>query len=142
MNDHVDVQALSEDGTKMAYSYSTASKLPEYYLADLLDTNGQLLNSKPMEWIRLNDGLRKKGTTQSEVMTWKGYNDDVVDGILYYPRDYQPGRAYPLMVAIHGGPTGVDMDAWRERSPESSSGAPSESQSPSSTSFRKRATSR
>ncbi|MCB0672812.1 MAG: prolyl oligopeptidase family serine peptidase [Saprospiraceae bacterium] len=115
MNDHVDVQALSEDGTKMAYSYSTASKLPEYYLADLLETNGQLLNSKPMEWIRLNDGLRKKGTTQSEVMTWKGYNDDVVDGILYYPRDYQLGRAYPLMVAIHGGPTGVDMDAWRER---------------------------
>ena len=34
--------------------------------------------------------------------------------ILYYPKNYRPGRAYPLMLSIHGGPSAADLDAWRE----------------------------
>ena len=114
-DEHIDVQAVASGGRKIAYVYSTSAKLPEYYVADLQYTGQNLQVETPVEWIRLNDGLRKKGTTRSEVMRWKGYQGDEVDGILYYPRNYQPGRAYPLMVAIHGGPSGVDLDAWRER---------------------------
>jgi dipeptidyl aminopeptidase/acylaminoacyl peptidase len=36
-----------------------------------------------------------------------------VEGILYYPLDWQPGRRYPLVVMIHGGPSGVDQLEWK-----------------------------
>ena len=30
-----------------------------------------------------------------------------IEGYVVYPYDYEPGRAYPLIVEVHGGPTGV-----------------------------------
>ena len=43
-----------------------------------------------------------------EVVQWKSSDGATVEGILIKPADYDPGRKYPLMVVIHGGPTGVD----------------------------------
>ena len=31
-----------------------------------------------------------------------------VEGLLYYPLDYQPGKRYPLAVQTHGGPQASD----------------------------------
>jgi len=31
---------------------------------------------------------------------------------LHYPLKYEAGKKYPLITAIHGGPTGTDMDFW------------------------------
>ena len=39
---------------------------------------------------------------------------DMVEGILYYPHEYEKDKKYPLMVSIHGGPAGVDMDAFND----------------------------
>ena len=46
------------------------------------------------------------------MVRWTGANGDTVNGILHYPLNYDPDRAYPLMTVIHGGPSGVDLDAW------------------------------
>jgi dienelactone hydrolase len=37
-----------------------------------------------------------------------------VEGILYYPLNYEPGKKYPLITATHGGPSGADHDEWSE----------------------------
>ncbi len=103
--------AVSNDGTKIVYQYATASKLPKFYVASL--KNNKLTNEE--EFIKLNQKLQKKSITKSEVMVWKGYNDDEVTGILYYPENYDPTKKYPLMLSIHGGPAGVDLDFWSER---------------------------
>jgi len=110
-NDHVSVYAVSEDGSKIIYNYSTASKLPQFLIADL--RQHKVSNEK--ELVKLNKKLSKKPITKSEVMVWKGYNDEEVTGILYYPENYEPGKKYPLMLSIHGGPSGVDLDSWSER---------------------------
>src|SRR5207247_6225452 len=34
--------------------------------------------------------------------------------ILYYPTNYEAGKKYPLITAIHGGPAGHDADAWED----------------------------
>jgi poly(3-hydroxybutyrate) depolymerase len=63
----------------------------------------------------LNPAFKNKPIAKSEVLQWKGANDDDVEGILYYPDDYKAGKAYPLIVATHGGPASADLDQWAER---------------------------
>ena len=42
-----------------------------------------------------------------EVISWKSQDGAVIEGILHKPPDYDPSRKYPLLVKIHGGPTGT-----------------------------------
>jgi len=67
-----------------------------------------------VQCISLNPFLQELPQPKAEVITWKGARGEKVNGILYYPLHYKPGRRYPLMVVIHGGPSGVDLDAWRQ----------------------------
>jgi dipeptidyl aminopeptidase/acylaminoacyl peptidase len=43
----------------------------------------------------------------SEVISWKSQDGALIEGILRKPADYDPNRKYPLLVHIHGGPTGT-----------------------------------
>ncbi|MEJ0054571.1 MAG: hypothetical protein WDN75_02375 [Bacteroidota bacterium] len=47
-------------------------------------------------------------TTTSEVISWKSKDGATIEGILHKPQDYDPSKKYPLLVVIHGGPTGID----------------------------------
>ena len=107
-NNHTSIEAISDDGSKVIYTWSTASKLPQYFVADL--KKGKVLNEST--FVNLNKKLEKKYMPKSEIMTWAGYNGDEVTGILYYPKDYVPGKKYPLMLNIHGGPSSQDIDEW------------------------------
>src|SRR5262249_7204579 len=42
-----------------------------------------------------------------EVFKWKSQDGAEIEGVLHKPADFQAGRRYPLLVVIHGGPTGV-----------------------------------
>ena len=41
-------------------------------------------------------------------ITWKGEDGQTIEGLLFYPIDYVPGRRYPLIVVTHGGPEESD----------------------------------
>jgi dipeptidyl aminopeptidase/acylaminoacyl peptidase len=43
------------------------------------------------------------------VISWKSKDGATIEGVLIKPADYDPQKKYPLLVVIHGGPTGVDM---------------------------------
>jgi len=102
---------VSEDGKMIVYFYSTASTLPQIYRAQL---DGTKITS-PVQVTKLNEGLNKnRAFAKSEVIRWKGANDEEVEGILYYPTNYQPGKKYALITAIHGGPSGHDGDTWED----------------------------
>jgi len=47
----------------------------------------------------------KLGT--AEVVSWKSQDGATIEGVLRKPADYDPTKKYPLLVVIHGGPTGV-----------------------------------
>jgi dipeptidyl aminopeptidase/acylaminoacyl peptidase len=52
--------------------------------------------------------LAKFKTARIEAIKWKGQDGVTVEGLLYYPIDYQQGQRYPLIVATHGGPASSD----------------------------------
>ena len=53
---------------------------------------------------------------RQEAIQWKGADGVTVEGLLYYPLDYQEGKRYPLAVQTHGGPAASDkfgFGRWR-----------------------------
>jgi len=102
---------VSDDGKTIVYSTSTAGKLSQPYRAQL---DGVIIVS-PVQLEKLNEGLvNGRAYAKSEVIRWKGANNEEVEGILYYPANYEEGKKYPLITAIHGGPMGSDKDLWGE----------------------------
>jgi dipeptidyl aminopeptidase/acylaminoacyl peptidase len=45
---------------------------------------------------------------RQEKVEWKGADGVKVEGVLYYPLDYEQGKRYPLCVQTHGGPQASD----------------------------------
>jgi len=109
-NDHTSIITVSDDGKKVIYTYSTASCLPTFHIADLNENKF----SNEQELVKLNKNLSKKTLAKTEVMVWEGYNNEEVTGILVYPENYQKGKRYPLMLSIHGGPAGADLDLFSD----------------------------
>lgn len=106
------LSTLSEDHQKVVYIYSTASTPPQYRLGELEIGRRSIRITEGEEFIRLNASLADKYRASSEIFHWAGAEDRQVNGILYYPEEYEPGRRYPLVVAIRGGPAAVTSDAW------------------------------
>ena len=42
-----------------------------------------------------------------EVVTWKSVDGTPIEGVLHKPAGFKTGTRYPLLIVIHGGPTGV-----------------------------------
>jgi dipeptidyl aminopeptidase/acylaminoacyl peptidase len=101
---------LGDDDHTLVYEYSTASIPTQWYRARL---DGAKITA-PVQITDLNPQYKTKTIAKTEVLHWKGANDDDVEGILFYPLNYEPGKKYPLITATHGGPAGADHDEWGE----------------------------
>src|SRR4029453_14862187 len=93
--------SFTKDGATYAYLRSDAKSMAEVYVASgfsrtspkrLTDTNAQTAG-----WT----------TSTLEVVSWKSQDGTTIEGVLHKPLDFDPSRKYPLLVVIHGGPTGV-----------------------------------
>jgi len=97
-------------GNHFLYQHSTASTLPQWYYAELSAKTGEL--KAPKAITKINEGLANHPKAKTEIVKWKGAEDDDVEGILYYPHGYEAGKKYPLVLMIHGGPHAADFDSW------------------------------
>ncbi len=102
---------VSADGKTIVYQSSTASTMPQLFRAQI--DGSKLLSTAQLT--HLNDTLVKsRQFAKTEVIRWKGSGNEEVEGILYYPANYEPGKKYPVITAIHGGPHYQDLDQWGE----------------------------
>ncbi|HON00667.1 MAG TPA: S9 family peptidase, partial [Acidobacteriota bacterium] len=101
---------LARNDRTLLYEFSTTTVSPQWYLAEL--DGEQVSNTRRIT--NLNPSFDRKPSGRVEIIRWTGADNDVVEGILYYPFGYEEGRRYPLMLSIHGGPSGTDFDAWSE----------------------------
>jgi len=101
---------LGKDGKTMIYNYSTASLPARYYLARL---EGNAF-TRVREVMDIKSPIFQRPLAKTEVISWTGALNGTVEGILYYPYKYEPGKKYPLVLMIHGGPNGADMDFFED----------------------------
>jgi dipeptidyl aminopeptidase/acylaminoacyl peptidase len=70
-------------------------------------------SAAPVRVTRIYEALLRDVTLpKQEAVSWKGADGVTVEGLLYYPLDYQAGRRYPLVVQTHGGPAASDKFAF------------------------------
>ncbi len=105
---HATAFVAGPDGETIVFSHSTADTPPAYRVGTYRE--GAVQDDETLT--TLNDNLDTLPIPRAEVVRWTGANGETVNGILHYPLNYDPDRAYPLMTVIHGGPSGVDLDAW------------------------------
>jgi dipeptidyl aminopeptidase/acylaminoacyl peptidase len=53
--------------------------------------------------------IKTWNTPVNQVISWKSKDGITIQGILIKPRDFDMSKKYPLLVVIHGGPTGIDL---------------------------------
>ena len=64
----------------------------------------------------MNDALLSQIDMQPmESFTFKGANNDDVQGFLIKPPEFDPAKKYPLKFLIHGGPQGAWGNSWSYR---------------------------
>lgn len=93
--------SFSKDGEKMTFSASTGEDLYEIYSSSFPDLGIKKLTQQSHQ-------IEKWKVAKSEVVSWTSKDGRKIEGILHKPMDYDPAKMYPLLVRIHGGPTGVD----------------------------------
>jgi len=82
------------------------------------DLSGETLGAtvKPEAVTHMNDALLSQIDMQPlESFTFKGANDDDVQGFIVKPPGFDPNKKYPLKFLIHGGPQGAWGDEWSYR---------------------------
>ena len=81
----------------------------DYYLA------GSSELGAPGRWRRMSDANPQVvdfALGAYEAVRWKSTDGQMVEGILVKPLSYQPGKRYPLIVQIHGGPAGASINSF------------------------------
>ena len=100
--------ARDEESGRLLITYADGSTPPATYaVASLADLNTkakwtQLID--PNAWVKSSVALGSE-----EEITWKSADGRMVGGVLVKPVGYQPGKRYPLIVAMHGGPAAADL---------------------------------
>ena len=95
---------FSKDFRHMAYRGAGPNQFAEIYTA-------AVSGPAPLKLTHLGDQYKDYAVAREEVVHWKSSDGAVIEGILYKPADFSPAKKYPLLVVIHGGPTGVDTPA-------------------------------
>jgi dipeptidyl aminopeptidase/acylaminoacyl peptidase len=78
--------------------------------------SGMQAASQPKPLTHMNDALLSQIDMQPlESFTFKGANDEEVQGFMVKPPGFDPNKKYPLKFLIHGGPQGAWGNDWTYR---------------------------
>lgn len=92
---------ISRFNDKLAFTGRDSNQLTEIFMTSLSAP-------KPERVTNMSAQLTDWKVAQSEVISWKSKDGSTIEGVLHKPANYDPAKKYPLMVVIHGGPTGID----------------------------------
>jgi dipeptidyl aminopeptidase/acylaminoacyl peptidase len=96
--------SMTPDGAHVAFLGSSPSEFPDIYVAPLHPGLATMAAKKVSD---TGAQIASWPKHAREVVRWKSQDGAEIEGVLHKPADFQAGRRYPLLVIIHGGPTGV-----------------------------------
>jgi dipeptidyl aminopeptidase/acylaminoacyl peptidase len=95
---------LNAKGTHIGLPVESAAVPPEAFVMKL--------GGSPVQVSRANDGLSLPPLGKTEAVRWKSKDGREIEGLLTYPVGYESGKRVPLILNIHGGPTGVFSESY------------------------------
>ncbi|HEY2014705.1 MAG TPA: S9 family peptidase [Bryobacteraceae bacterium] len=98
---HIGEASFTKDHRMLAGVGAAPNHFPEVLVTSTSDFAPKYLSDTGSQYQDFQLATR-------EVFQWKSVDGTPIEGVLIKPRDYDPSRKYPLLVVIHGGPTGVD----------------------------------
>ncbi len=99
--------SMTEDGSSATFIRATPTAFPEVF-ASPTD------KFQPVALTTLGEQLKDFTLAKREVVSWKSKDGATIEGVLMKPADFDPKKKYPLLVVIHGGPTGIDQAVERQ----------------------------
>jgi dipeptidyl aminopeptidase/acylaminoacyl peptidase len=94
--------SFSQDYKQVAYRAALENQFGEVYLSNVAPWEGKKLTA-------LGDQLKGFTLAHRDVISWKSADGTTIEGVVYKPAGFDAKKKYPLLVVIHGGPTGVDQ---------------------------------
>jgi len=91
---------LNHSGTMFGFIMQTPARAPEAFVS-------RVDNFAPVQVSRANTDLRMPPIGKTEVIKWRSTDGKEIEGLLTYPVNYRVGQKVPLILNVHGGPTGV-----------------------------------
>ncbi len=94
--------SFTKSHDRAAVRASFDGKLAEVYVSSTASIEPKVLTD-------FGEQLRDYKLATREIVEWKSQDGTVIEAVLIKPPDFDPTRKYPLLVVIHGGPTGIDF---------------------------------
>jgi len=95
---------VAKQSPVIAFTATTADRPSELYVMDTPE-------AKPRRLTNLNAWITQVTLGKMERITWKSDAFES-DGVVLYPPQFDPGRKYPLVLVIHGGPTSASKQSF------------------------------
>ncbi len=93
--------SFSKNSDAIAVAGRNYSGLNEIYSWRLNEPLKQISNSSSQ--------IKDWNTPVNELIHWKSKDGAMIEGVLLKPKNYDAAKKYPLLIVIHGGPTGIDL---------------------------------
>jgi dipeptidyl aminopeptidase/acylaminoacyl peptidase len=98
---------LSADGRTLVLLREDARSLPDLWLLRSGSDDGTRLTE-------MNPELHEFEIAEQQVIRWRSVDGLEIEGVLTKPVGYEPGKRYPLLVAVHGGPHSRVLNTFRQ----------------------------
>ena len=98
--------SISADGKTFAFTRTDVQHPNDLYVASLPSFD-------PVKLTDHNPTLADISLGESEVIRWKSKDGREIDGVVIYPVNYDSEKTYPVLMNVHGGPSG----AWTQSFP-------------------------
>jgi dipeptidyl aminopeptidase/acylaminoacyl peptidase len=100
--------ALNASRTSFGFVLESSSAPPEAHVSRVHPWH-------PIQVSWINREFRDVALAKTQVVRWLSQDGLEIEGLLTYPLEYEPGRCYPLIVSVHGGPASVFAQGYSGR---------------------------